>query len=72
MAKTILESFRELKTKLEITELQQSAVSTIQQNVRKAVVKVLDSILFYPISDLFTLCDREIVPSKLLLLVSLS
>lgn len=48
MAKTILESFRELKAKLEITELQQSTVSTRQQNVRKAVENefdVLDSFL---------------------------
>ena len=36
MAKTILESFKELKTNLKITELQQSTVSTRQQNVRKA------------------------------------
>jgi len=48
MARTILESFRELKTNLEITELQQSTVSTRQQNVRKAVeneLDVLDSFL---------------------------
>ena len=48
MAKTILESFRELKTNLEITELQQSTVSTRQQNVRNAVeseLNVLDSFL---------------------------
>lgn len=48
MAKTILESFRELKTNLEVTELQQSTVSTRQQNVRKAVeqeMNVLDSFL---------------------------
>lgn len=48
MAKTILESFRKLKTNLEITELQQSTVSTRQQNVRKAVeneLNVLDSFL---------------------------
>lgn len=48
MAKTILESFRELKTNLEITEPQQSTVSTRQQNVRKAVeqeMNVLDSFL---------------------------
>lgn len=48
MAKTILESFRTLKTNLEITELQQSTVSTRQQNVRKAVeneLDVLDSFL---------------------------
>ena len=48
MAKTILESFRELKTNLEITELQQSTISTRQQNVRKAVeqgMNVLDSFL---------------------------
>jgi hypothetical protein len=48
MAKTILESFRELKTNLEITELQQSTVSTRQQNVKKAVeqeMNVLDSFL---------------------------
>jgi len=48
MAKTILESFRKLKTNLEITELQQSTVSTRQQNVRKVVeneLSVLDSFL---------------------------
>lgn len=48
MAKTILESFRKLKTNLEITELQQSTVSTRQQNVREAVengLNVLDSFL---------------------------
>lgn len=48
MAKTIWESFRELKANLEITELQQSTVSTRQQNVRKAVeneLDVLDSFL---------------------------
>lgn len=48
MAKTILESFKKLKTNLEITELQQSTVSTRQQNVRKAVeneLNVLDSFL---------------------------
>lgn len=48
MAKTIWESFRELKADLEITELQQSTVSTKQQNVRKAVeneLDVLDSFL---------------------------
>ncbi len=48
MAKTILESFGKLKTNLEITELQQSTVSTRQQNVRKAVeneLNVLDSFL---------------------------
>jgi len=48
MAKTILQSFRELKANLEITELQQSTVSTRQQSVRKAVeneLDVLDSFL---------------------------
>ena len=48
MTRTILESFRELKTNLEITELQQSTVSTRQQNVRKSVeneLDVLDSFL---------------------------
>jgi len=48
MAKTILESFRKLKTNLGVTELQQSTVSTRQQNVRKAVeqeMNVLDSFL---------------------------
>ena len=48
MTRTILESFRELKANLEITELQQSTVSTRQQNVRKAIeneLDVLDSFL---------------------------
>ena len=48
MAKTILESFRELKANLEITELQHSTVSTRQQNVRSAFkneLDVLDSFL---------------------------
>jgi len=42
MAKTISESFRELKVNLEITELQHSAVSTRQQNVRNAFENELD------------------------------
>jgi len=48
MAKTILESFRELKANLEITGLQHSTVSTRQQNVRNAFkneLDVLDSFL---------------------------
>jgi predicted nucleotidyltransferase len=48
MAKTILESFRELKSNLEITLPQQSTISTRQQNVRKAVeedMEVLSSFL---------------------------
>lgn len=42
MAKTILESFRRLKTNLEITGLQESTVSTRQQNVRKVFENELD------------------------------
>ena len=42
MAKTISESFRELKVNLEITELQHSTVSTRQQNVRNAFENELD------------------------------
>jgi len=42
MAKTISESFRELKVNLEITELQLSTVSTRQQNVRNAFENELD------------------------------
>jgi len=48
MAKTILESFRELRSNLEITLPQQSTISTRQQNVRKAVeedMEVLSSFL---------------------------
>lgn len=48
MVKTILESFKKLKTNLEITGLQHSTVSTRQQNVRKVVeneLDVLDSFL---------------------------
>jgi len=48
MAKTILDSFQKLKSNLEITGLQQSIVSTRQQNVRKVVENeflVLDSFL---------------------------
>ncbi|MEW6715187.1 MAG: CBASS oligonucleotide cyclase [Nitrospirota bacterium] len=48
MAKTILESFKKLKENLEITELQQSTVSSRQQNIRTAVkneLTVLDSFL---------------------------
>lgn len=48
MATTIVEAFRILKSNLEITNLQQSTVSTRQQNVRSAVEKdrkVLDSFL---------------------------
>ena len=48
MAKTISSSFDELKSRLGITELQKSTVSTRQQNVRVAVEKeftVLDSFL---------------------------
>lgn len=37
MATTILESFKKLKENLEITGLQQSAVSTRQQNIREAI-----------------------------------
>lgn len=48
IAKTILESFKQLKTNLEITDLQHSTVSARQQNVRKVVENeftVLDSFL---------------------------
>jgi hypothetical protein len=48
MAKTILESFKELKSNLEITLPQQSTISIRQQNVRKAVeedMEVLSSFL---------------------------
>lgn len=48
MAKTILESFKELKANLEITELQHSTVSIRQRNVRDASeneLDVLDSFL---------------------------
>lgn len=48
MAKTISESFRELKANLEITELQHSTVSIRQRNVRNASeneLDVLDSFL---------------------------
>ena len=48
MARTIAQSFREFRANLEITDLQQSTVSTRQQSVRKAVedgLVVLDSFL---------------------------
>lgn len=48
MAQTVIQAFRELKENLEITDLQQSTVSTRQQNVRRAVesyLTVLDSFL---------------------------
>ena len=48
MATTVPRAFRELKSRLEITEPQHSTVSTRQQNVRAAVessLKVLDSFL---------------------------
>lgn len=48
MSRTILESFKKLKENLEITDLQQSTVSTRQQNVRDAVASgltVVDSFL---------------------------
>lgn len=41
MARTILESFKKLKENLEITDLQQSTVSTRQQSVRDAVASGL-------------------------------
>lgn len=48
MARTIYQSFQEMKSRLEITGLQHSTVSTRQQNVRAAVesyLSVLDSFL---------------------------
>lgn len=48
MASTVTQAFNELRSRLEITDLQQSTVSTRQQNVRSAVeshLKVLDSFL---------------------------
>jgi len=48
MARTILESFKKLKENLEITELQQSTVSTRQQNIRNAAASgltIVDSFL---------------------------
>lgn len=48
MARTVLESFRILKGTLEITDLQESTISTRQQNVRDALkndLSVLDSFL---------------------------
>ncbi len=48
MATTVAQAFKELKSRLEITELQQSTVSTRHRNVRAAVesnLKVLDSFL---------------------------
>lgn len=48
MATTVTQAFGELKSRLEITDPQQSTVSTRQQNVRAAVessLKVLDSFL---------------------------
>lgn len=42
MSKTILQSFRTFKVRLEITSLQTETVSTRQQNVREAVGKGLD------------------------------
>lgn len=42
MAKTIKESFQKLKENLNISDLQESTVSTRQKNVRKAVEKNLD------------------------------
>jgi len=48
MARTVTQAFEELKENLEITDLQQSTVSTRQQNVRRAVesyLTVLDSFL---------------------------
>jgi len=48
MAKTILESFKELKVNLGITDLQHSTVSTRQQRVRKAIkqeMNMIDSFL---------------------------
>lgn len=41
MATTINSSFRQMRTNLEITTLQQSTVSTRQQNVRKAIARRL-------------------------------
>jgi phage gp36-like protein len=48
MAKTIDEGFEELRSNLEITDLQEKTVSTRQKNVRKALeddFDILDSFL---------------------------
>ncbi|MGV8080978.1 MAG: CBASS oligonucleotide cyclase [Syntrophales bacterium] len=44
MGKTISESFKKLKSNLEITDLQESTVSTRQQNIRDALENNLDTL----------------------------